>query len=917
MANNRDLRVVMLALGTALAVGVLEGQPATGRLSGQITDPSGRVIPGATVVLLKGSAPYRTTRSDVTGQYQFRNVEPGKYSVQAEARGFTRYQLADYELTGGRAQALNFSMAIAVETQQITVSDASKIEVAPENNAGALVLRGKELDALSDNPDDLAADLQALAGPAAGPNGGEIYIDGFTGGRLPPKQSIREVRINQNPFAAQFERPGQGRVEIFTKPGAEDFHGQALFQFSDAALNSRNPFVTEKPPYQRRQWEGEITGPITKGTSFFVDFEKRSIRENAFINAIVLDSSLNPVPFRDAIVTPLSGLEMNFRIDRQLTKNHTLTVRYGLNRDANDNQGVGGFSLASRAYNVRDNEDTWQATETGVLNARTVNETRFRYRRQHTSDTAAATGPTINVLDSFTGGGPPVSLAFNDQNRYELQNFTSTIRGAHTIRWGGLMRAVALSDQATQNYPGTFTFTSLEAYRLTVMGPQNGMTSAQIRAGGGGPSQFSMAGGNPLADVTQVDFGIFAQDDWKARRNLTLSGGLRYETQTHSSDRSDIAPRLGFAWAPGKSAKAPKWVIRGGFGIFYERINESLTLSALRQDGVRQQQFLVPFPDFYPTVPSVQSLAHSAQPQAIRKTDAAWRSPMMLQAAIGFERQLPKNITVSTTYLHTRGVHALRSRNINAPYPGIGVGPFGGVNSIYLYESSGVYRQNQILTNVNARINPKITLTGSYALGYANSNTDGAGSFPANQYDLSSEYGRAGFDTRHRVQLNGSVLLPFGLRISPFLTISSGRPYSITTGTDWNGDSLYNDRPGFAENPGRPSVVHTALGAFDLAPLPGQKMIPRNSAEGPGFVGANVRVGKTFSFGEKDRNGKKQSGDPKQLTFSVNARNLINHPNLASPNGNLSSPLFGTSTALTGGGQGSVRRLDLQLRFDF
>jgi hypothetical protein len=822
------------------------------------------------------------------------------------------------DLASGRTQILKVPLVLAVTSEKVTVTDNGKVDTDPSSNASALVLRGADLEALADDPDDFAADLQALAGPAAGPNGGQIFIDGFTGGRLPPKQSIREVRINQNPFAAQFDRPGQGRVEVFTKPGADEFHGQLLFQFSDAAINSRNPFVTTKPPYQRRQWEGEVSGPLNKKTSFFMDFERRDINENAFIVGLTLDPNLNVVPVNQAVVTPLAGTELNFRIDRQLSKNHTLTARYGYNRDANDNQGIGGFSLATRAYNVRDNEDTWQLAETGVLNTHTVNETRFRYRRQRTTENGTGIAPTINVLDSFTGGGPPLSLSFNNQDRYELQNFTSLIHSGHTIRWGGLMRAVSLTDQATQNYPGTFTFTSLDAYRATLLGLQNGWTPAQIRAAGGGASQFSLSGGNPLAALNQVDFGLFLQDDWKARPNLTLSGGLRYEAQTHSGDRSDFAPRLGFAWALGKATtKAPKNVIRGGFGIFYDRLSESLSLDALRLDGIRQQQFLIPFPDFYPAVPSIQTLTGSAQPQAIRKTDSAWLAPRMLQTAIGFERQLPKGITVSTNYLHSRGVHALRSRNINAPFPGIGVGPYGGVNSIYLYETSGLYRQHQLITNVNARINSKLTFTGLYAFGHAMSNTDGAGTFPANQYDLSTEYGRAGFDVRHRVQFNGSVSLPWGFRINPFLTIASGRPYNVTVGRDLNGDSLYNDRPAFATDLSRPSVVRTPLGVFDVAPTAGQTIIPRNYAEGPGLVTAQVRFSKTFSFGEKATGGKKPSSDPKQLTLLVNARNAINHPNFGAPDGNMSSPLFSHSTGLVGGGNGGNRRLDLQLRFDF
>jgi hypothetical protein len=728
------------------------------------------------------------------------------------------------------------------------------------------------------------------------------------------KQSIREVRINQNPFAAQFDKPGQGRIEIFTKPGTDEFHGQLLFQFSDASLNSRNPFVSSKPPYQRRQWEGEFSGPLGKKTSFFFDFERRDINENAFIVATILDQSLNPSPFSQALVTPLSNVEMNFKIDRQLSKNHTLTARYTYARDARDNQGVGGFSLASRAYNVHDTEDTVQLSETGVLNQHTINETRFRFRRQGTDQSGGTVSPTISVLDAFSTGGSPVGVSFDHQNRYELQNSTSHIVGKHAVRWGGLMRGVSLTDQAMQNYAGTFTFTTLDSYRLTLLGIQQGLSPAQIRASGGGASQFSLAAGNPLADLNQFDFGFFVQDDFRIRPNLTLSGGLRYETQTHSSDRSDLSPRLAFAWGLGGNKKgSPQNVIRGGFGIFYDRLSETLTLDALRQDGIRQQQFLIPTPDFYPMVPSAQSLEGSAQPQTIRRADANWQAPRLMQFAIGYERQLPKNMTISTNYIHSIAVHALRSRDINAPLPGTGLYPFGGLNAIYLYETSGLWRQNQLITNLNARVNKKLTFSGLYVFGSARSDTDGAGTFPANTYDLSSEYGRAGYDIRHRFQLNGSLMTRWGFRFSPFVTLASGRPYNIITGTDLNGDGLYTDRPAFATDLSRPSVVSTPVGVFDVAPLPGQKIIPRNYGNGPGTVAVNLRVGKTFLIGEA-----KPSSDPKQLTFSVNARNLLNHQNFASPDGNLSSPVFGTSTSLANGqGLSGNRRLDLQVRFDF
>ena len=891
-------------------------QTGTGSIQGVVTDPSAGAVPGAAVTVSNERGFTRMARSDTQGRYRLNGLSAGDYTVRVAAAGFSPWEKTAFAVSAGQPQTLDIALALRTQSEQITVAseNAAVLDTDPSANADALVLTKADMDALPDDPDDLTADLQALAGPAAGPNGGQFFIDGFTGGRLPPKNSIREIRINQNPFAAQFDRPGQGRVEIFTKPGTDEFHGDVLFQFSDAAFNSRNPFATVKPPYQRRQWEGEVGGPIGKKTSFFFDFERRDINENALVNALVLDAGLNIVPFAQAVVTPLTGLESNLKIDRQLSANHTLTVRYGYARDTNDNSGVGGFSLPTRAYRQETDENTIQFIETGVLNLHTINETRFRFRKQDTAQAGGTNAPVVSVRDAFSSGGSSVGNSFDNQNRYELQNSTSFVAGAHTLRWGGLVRGVTLTDQAMQNYAGTFTFTSLDSYRLTLLGIQQGLTPAQIRNAGGGASQFSLAAGNPLASIGQFDYGLYAQDDWHVVPNLTVSAGLRYEGQTHVRDRSDLGPRLGVAWAPGAKKGAPsKNVIRGGFGIFYDRLSESLTLDALRQNGIRQQQFLIANPDFYPAIPNPSTLTSGAQPQTIRETDAHWVAPAMFQTAIGYERQLPKHVVAAANYIHTSGIHVLRSRDINAPLPGSGLLPYGGANAIYLYETSGVYRQNQLITSLNARVNARFSLTGSYVYGVAMSNSDGAGTFPANQYDLSTEYGRAGFDIRHRFQLNGSITTRRGFRFSPFVTLTSGRPYNVVTGTDLNGDGLYTDRPSFAANPSVPGAVATPYGYLDPTPRPGEVIIPRNLGNGPGLIAVNLRVAKTINLGEP-----KNGNSERQLVFSVNARNILNHPNFAPPDGNLSSRLFGESTALVNGnGSSGNRRLDLQARFNF
>jgi len=957
----RKLPAVILL---ALATGMLWAQGAAGGLSGRVTDPSGAAVPGAVIRLSAPGGQVRQVAADFEGSYRFEQVAPGKYTVRAEAAGFTPFEVEEFEITG-TVRRLDIQLTLAVTKTEVTVADAPKVELDPASNVSSLVLKGQDLETLSDNPDDLEAELQALAGPAAGPNGGEIFIDGFSGGRLPPKSAIREIRINRNPFSAEYDRPGFGRIEIFTKPGSDQFHGQAFFNFGDSRLNSRNPLAATKPDSQMKMMNFSLSGPLGKRASFSIDADRHQVDESAVVSAVVLDSALNVQRFSQAVLTPLVRTSVSPRLDYQLSTNHTLSVRFAESRMSRTNQGIGEFSLLERASDSSDRDHMLQITETAVLSPNAINETRLQWIRRSSLQTPHSLAPALSVLGAFEAGGSPGGQSSSNQTRWEIHNVTSITRGTHLIKFGGRLRGSSLEERSTQNYNGTFIFPSLEAYRITLAGLAADLSWPEIRAAGGGPSQFSIVFGNPLAKLSQWDAGLFVQDDWRLRQNFSLSLGLRYEDQTNIGDHLDLAPRVGFAWGLGRQ---PKTVVRGGFGLFYDRVGENLVLQALRLNGLNQQQYLVRMPDFYPEIPTLETLTAWRLASALRQIDPTLETPYMMQAALGVERQLPHNVFLSLTYAGTRGVHVLRSRNVNAPIDG--VRPLAG-GDIYRFESTGNFRQHQLITNINARISPKFSLFGFYALGRARSDSDGAGSFPANSYDLTGEWGRAGFDVRHRVFIGGSLVAPFGLRLSPFITASSGQPFNITLGRDLNGDSVFNDRPAFATDLSRASVVFTRWGAFDTDPLPGQTIIPRNWGDGPGQFTVNLRLSRTFGFGGERRGGSDEQiqgppagapvggpggpgggpagggpgghgggpgGGPRggpgglfaegagnyrySLTFSVSARNLLNHVNLAAPVGTLSSPLFGISNALAGGmgpgGSASAnRRIEFQVRFSF
>lgn len=988
------------------------GQQSSATLRGQVADELGGLIVGASVTAADASGVEKTATTDDEGRYSFSSLAPGRYTVRVVAPGFALYENAEVEVAAGGTDPLNITLPVAIEEQVVTVTEETEVNTDPENNAGALVLRGADLDSLPDDPDALADALQALAGPSTGAEGGgEIFLDGFSGGRLPPKESIREIRINRNPFSAEYDRLGYGRIEIFTKPGTDKFRGQAFFNFNDEALNSRDPFAPERAPFQRRRYGGNLSGPIvSKRASFFLDFQRNESDDNEVINAVILDDALNQTPFGLAIVTPRRSTTFSPRFDFQLNQTNTLVGRYSYERTRRSNVGVGDFSLLSRAYDTSSTEHTLQLTETAVINQKVINETRFQYVRERTVSEGDDSTPTIRVLEAFTGGGSQVGLSFDNEDRFELQNYTSWTMGNHSLKAGARLRHTRLTDSSPQNFAGTFTFsggvgpqldannqvvleggqpvivplTSIERYRRTLLFQQQGLTPTQIRALGGGATQFSIAGGNPLADVTQTDFSPFIQDDWRVRPNLTLSLGLRYEMQTNIDSSLDFAPRVAFAWSPGGggSQQRQKTVIRGGFGLFFNRVGQNLTLQEERFNGINQQQFVVTADNangldvlnLFPSVPSLADLEAFSIPQTTRTLADDLRTPYTMQTAVSIERQLPYRITLSVNFVSARTLHVLRSRNINAPLPGTfvpgvpgsGVRPFPGLGNIFQYESSGRFNQNQLIVSLNNRFSPKFTMFATYTLNDASSDTDGAGSFPVNQYDLSTEYGRSSQDIRHRFFIGGQVnALPWGIRLNPLVTINSGRPFNITTGRDTNGDTLFTERPAFATDLSKPGVVITRFGAFDPNPLPGQELIPRNFGTGPSFFSVNLRASKTFSFGETPsaatgaqggggggrggggggRGGRGGGGrggfggggggeafggggeasGRYNLTFSVNVNNLFNHTNAGQPVGNLSSSLFGQSTTSAGrfgfggGGNqsGANRSVELQLRFSF
>lgn len=918
--------IAFAPLATASAQSPDAAKERQGVVTGVISDRSGAKIVHATIHL-QGNGQQADAVTDAQGSFSVA-VPPGIYQFSVLALGFEPYVREGFAVGSKVGRPVLLTLQVASENEVLTVT-ASGDATAADQNGSALVFKKSQLDTLSNNDATLQQQLLAIAG-GDGQHPPQVFVDGFSGGRFPPKSSIREVRINQNPYSAQYDGLGFGRIEIFTKPGSDKLHGFFQSQGNDRSLNSRNPFAGAQPPYHTLFLDGNVSGPIGKATSFFLAGTYNDQENNAVVNAIVLDANFASATLSQAIPDPQVTSTYAARLDRQMSTNNTFTSRYEYNRNTSTNSGVGLLTLASEAYNSTITTQTLQLGNTQIIGTHRINETRFQYIRTRLQQVATNTAPTIIVQGSFNGGGSAIQQNRDNQDRFEFQDYFSIEHGKHFLRLGGRYRLLRDANLSTGNYNGQYTFPDLATYRITQQGIANGLSAQQIRAMGGGATQFNLTAGQPSATVLTGDLGVYADDEWKVAKAVTVNLGFRFETQSGVPDHSDPAPRVGVAWAVHQGDKHPAWfTLRGGSGLFYDRFDASNLLRANRQNGVTQATYFLQNPDTFPSVPSTASLT-SVQP-TIYRVSPALRSQYDIVSGASIERAFGKYGNIAGTYLNFRTVHGYDSLNINAPLPGTynigqpnsGIRPMGGMQNLYQFSSNGTQKGNILFTNINLNPTKYIQIFGFYVHQQFNSDESGAANFPSNSYNLAQDYGRATFTIPHRLFFGGNVQLPFGVSVNPFLIATGGRPFNITTGADNNGDSIYNDRPAFATDLSRTSVIRTRLGNFDTNPLATQTIIPINYGTGPAFVSLQLSAQKSFKFGprpapaasdaasspaestkpagsEATKGPAPKPDPPYELGFSAEAQNLFNHVNGDTPVGVLTSPFFGQSISLNG-----------------
>ena len=917
---------------------------------GQVADELKAVIPNAEITLTGKDGKQRKAKSGGSGEFSFANIPAGEYTLMATYPSFQPVIINDLKVPLEKSP-LEITMNVAAIENIVTDISANTVGVStnPDENMNATVLTEEFIKSLPDNEDDLREYLNNLVGPSGASgngNGADIIVDGFSGGRLPPKESILQIRINQSPYSAEFSGAGFNRVEIITKPGNDRWRGSGGWGFRDNALNARNAFALVKPDQMTNRFNFNFGGPIIKKKMSATLFAERNMTDgsnNTYAKILTGDFFAN---------VPIENVSTNIgvRADYLLNDRNTLNTNYSYRQTNSMNQefnsgggggfggfggggggfggGFGGFGgggggggttsnlLPERGSNRTSSGHNIRIGETWIISPKMIHEARLQYSRDINDQNALFNGVAINVLDAFSGGGSTCCPSNSATTQFEYQDYlTYTSKGAkHTIKGGVQFDRESFENLSRSNFNGTFTFSTIDDYRLAVAAlsdpnarqcvpgaPVAQPAPGQPRIATPCATQFTVNQGNPDLSYSMFRGSWFVGDDWRIKPRLTLSFGLRHEFQTHLQDKVNFAPRFGVAWSPFKNGKT---TIRGGGGIFFERLRNNSYENAIRYGiGVTslQQSLLVRNAVFAPTTADALRLnagqLTSSQSSTLRPLDPNLLSPYDINSSISVEQQLPKGLIASVTYQYTRGINQFRTRNINAPIPDpnnpgqfirpivIDGKPFQG--QIFQYESSAMNTSNQFRFNVNRRMG-RAMLFGGYTLSWVRSNGEGS---PANNYDLASEWGRSAADRRHSVFSGNNFTLPWNMRMGMMIMASSGSPFNILTGLDDNRDGQITDRPlGLDGKPIQrnsdlsPSLYGTAQFNRLICP-PGQtckadangviqgrvnlgdwlkQTYPNGvTAQGPGNFNVSMDISKTFGFGKvksNNNNAQNQQG---------------------------------------------------------
>src|SRR6185295_2166602 len=569
----------------------------------EVRDPSGALVNKAQVQLLSNGRLQAATQSNQNGEARFNKVAPGRYQIHVEAPGFKPHDIEAITLTPGPNRT-EISLEIEVIKADVEVAEEAAVRnTNPNGPAFSNVLTAEQIAQLPDDPDEFENAINQLAGPGA-----QIRVNGFRGGKLPPKSQIREIRFRMNPYAPENHEAGFGLVDITTKPGVNSWHGSFNFGFRDESLNGRQVFAPFRGPEQQRRFGLSLDGPIWKNrTSLFLNAEG-----SLFFDARPILATTPSGTFSDLAYRPSRRMNLDARIEHVLTKTHTARFQFQRNAGLQNNLGVGDFDLPARGYSQDQTEYIARFADSGVFGKKFFNEVRFQARWLNTETRSVSLGQTILVPGAFNDGSAQRGGG-RRQLEFELADNVDYALEKHGVRFGLQLEGGGYKSDDSTNAFGTFQFPDLAAFEA------------------GLPTQFTQRIGDPTVKYRQYQFGWYVQDDWRVSKNLTLSYGVRHELQSHVDGKFNIAPRVGFVWSPRKNGTI---TVRGGAGIFYDWFAAQTYEQTLRVDGQRQRDLVITNPG-YPN-PFSGGMQTVLPPSRIQ-TDPDLQIPYIIQSSIGVE----------------------------------------------------------------------------------------------------------------------------------------------------------------------------------------------------------------------------------------------------------------------------------------
>ena len=846
------------------------GQARDGRVQVTVVDPTGAVVPGATVtiVALEGQAqtPLAPVKTDEKGVATLSRVTPGRYSISAEFPGFDIGLLRDIRVRAGENRHVVLLPVVKAEDSVTVARDTQAVAADRRTSEFGLTLSQSQIEALSDDPAELARQLAELAGPDA-----IVRVDSFEGQQLPPKAQIKSIHVVRDQFAAEAANPGSTFVDVVTQPGIGAIRGGLNASFRDGSMSGKSQFVSTRGPEQIRNFGANIGGTLVEGRT---SFNASVNAQNQFVSPIM--NAAFPDGMRAEVLNVRQGNDfrsVNAVVDHAITRDQTLRFGFNSNRNRNNNQGVGNYDSPERAFTNQQTNNTLRIQEAGPIGRRSFINTRLAYTWIDIETRSVSDARTIVVQDAFTVGG---AQQHGDINARQM-TFASDVdyvRGIHSWRGGVQIEGLWFDSINSSNLNGTYIFSSTDAYLA------------------GQPIVVTQSIGTPRVDYYNLQGAVYFQDDLRIRRGLTLSPGVRYSIQKRVQDRTAFEPRFGFTWAPSANGRT---TLRGSVGLFHGWLPPQLIEQTLRMDGVSQREIVITNPELARSVFLTGEVpASAALPSNRYLIGDDFHLQRNLRYSAGIDQVLSPRVRMNVLYNYIHLQQQPRGRNLNPPVSGVRPDP----NFANVIESitDAEIRRHEVFTNAIVSLAPpspalqqaffnwrRLNINAGYSLIRARNNSAGAWAVPATG-NIEDDWGPGPADSPYRVQILMTSNQIRNITANVTYLAFAGSPYNWTTGFDDNGDGLLNDRP-------------AGVGLRTL--------------RGAGQRNLNARVAYNFNMGPPVAGGPAAQGRYRLQLF-VNVQNLTNHQNLGGYSGVATSPFFMRPTLAT-----NPRKIDLGMNVNF